>query len=489
MIQDLTPFRQADNNLTQHVEQPFLVIWLTILIALFSGGYPLSAMAVCTREVIPLGVNPATTVQTVNELRQALGEANRSGNRTIFLRPGTYQVDRAFEVKGDGITIRGQTALRSDVKLLGRGMDKGPSHIFAITGNGVTLADFTAGKVSNHVVQVHGERGVEDFRMHNVHLLDAREQLLKVSYNQAKPSQFATRGVVEWCRFEFTEGYTYQGYAGGISAIGTKDWVVRDSEFNGIRGPNNEATGPAILFWQGNGNALIERNIITNSDRGIQVGLGKQGNKGGGTVVNNMVSTVTDVGIGVENAKNVNIFHNTVRSMNYPNSIEYRFPGTSGTQIFNNLVDRRIKARDQGAGVVSGNLRYGGDTWFFANADEGDFRLVAGPENLVNSGIALTDVTSDIDCEPRPSGDLPDIGADEVHSGAVPGLLIESPGMVAAWSEDIQATLPSIKARIGSKWRAKKKTLLLVLIGMTETGLVFLFLFLWVRCRRRLKKH
>ena len=43
-------------------------------------------------------------------------------------------------------------------------MSRGPSHVFQVAADGFTLADVTAGWVSNHVIQIHGEKGVSNTR-------------------------------------------------------------------------------------------------------------------------------------------------------------------------------------------------------------------------------------------------------------------------------------------------------------------------------------
>jgi len=77
-----------------------------------------------------------------------------------------------------------------------------------------------------------------------------------------------------------------------------------------------------------------------------------------------MVSTDKDVGIGLENSSNTEVYNNTVYTPFYPNSIEYRFSRSQGIAIFNNLTNAIIISREGGAAVLQGNVTNAQANWF-----------------------------------------------------------------------------------------------------------------------------
>jgi hypothetical protein len=95
----------------------------------------------------------------------------------------------------------------------------------------------------------------------------------------------------------------------------------------------------------------------------------------------------------------------------YPNAIEYRFSGTTGVQIRNNLTDAPIVSRDGASATVNGNVTNAQNSWF-VNAAIGDLHLVAAATAAINTATPIG-VGSDYDGQLRPSGSAPDVGADE----------------------------------------------------------------------------
>jgi parallel beta-helix repeat protein len=118
-------------------------------------------------------------------------------------------------------------------------------------------------------------------------------------------------------------------------------------------------TEPAIHFWNGSTGLVIEGNKISNSERGIYIGMGTETLCSGCTIRNNTVETVRDVSIGVENAPDTIIENNVCRTKNdYPNSIEYRWAKTTGVKITKNKTTGEIAARDGAtASTVSKNTK------------------------------------------------------------------------------------------------------------------------------------
>ncbi len=371
------------------------------------------AQCECPQLPDPQGV--IDTVSTVGELQAALQQANQdSGNHTILLEDGTYELFNNLLYIGQNmsnLTIRSLSGDRDAVIVKGPGMDGNISHVFNVAAKNFTAADLTIGWVANHAIQIHAESDADFPLIQNVKFVDVREQMLKVSGSVS--SDFSDGGVVQCCEFEFTDGVGFQYYTGGIDAHRAKDWVVRNNIFRHIRSPENMLSEHAIHFWSWSENTLVENNLIINCDRGIGFGLGSSGHNGG-TIRNNWVHTSRDVGIGLESAPDVKIYHNTVFTENYFNSIEYRFTETVNTHIANNLTNKSVASRDGGTGTIESNFLFA-DASIFVDAEIFDYHLTDAHLAIANEGVLLAEAALDYDCHERLDG-LPDIGADEFDS-------------------------------------------------------------------------
>jgi hypothetical protein len=282
------------------------------------------------------------------------------------------------------------------------------SHVFNVPASGFTLADVTVGWVANHAVQIHSS--ADDARIHNVGFVDTGEQMMKVSFVEGDPES-AERGEVSCSLFEYTAGVGPQYYIGGIDAHQAHDWVVRDNTFRGIRSPEADLAEHAIHFWSLSRNTVVERNVISDCDRGIGLGLGDRGHVGG-IVRNNLVRTTRDVGIGLESADGARVLHNSIVADNYPNAVEYRFGGTTGVEIANNLTIGAIAGRDGASGSEAGNVS-GAERDWFVDVGTGNLRLASPVSAVVDQAVAIDGVDDDVDCQARPRGSAADVGADE----------------------------------------------------------------------------
>ncbi|MEO1257568.1 MAG: T9SS type A sorting domain-containing protein [Bacteroidota bacterium] len=373
----------------------------------------LNAQCECPPLPDPTGI--IDTVSSVGELQSALQAANQNGGHyTILLEDGTYELANNLlyiNQSMDHLTIRSLSGDREAVIIKGQGMGGNVGYIFNMAADHFTVADMTIGWVGNHAIQVHAEHDADFPLIQNVKFVNVREQMLKVSGSAS--SDFSDGGVVQCCEFVFPDGVAYQYYTGGIDAHRAKDWEVRFNTFRHIRSPDNSLAEHAIHFWSNSENTLVENNVIIDCDRGIGFGLGNSGHVGG-TVRNNFVHTSRDVGIGLENASDVNIYHNTVVTDNYFNSIEYRFAGTVNAHIANNLTNEAVASRNGGTGTVEFNYLFLNDA-IFVNANNYDYHLIAENPSITNAGTMLAHTGVDIDCHDRMDG-LPDIGADEFNS-------------------------------------------------------------------------
>lgn len=210
---------------------------------------------------------------------------------------------------------------------------------------------------------------------------------------------------------------------------------MRANEFRNIYCGGNDAAEHAIHFWVGSRDTLVENNLIADCARGIGFGLGQTGNgfgrdyddqpcptatgyvgHYGGVIRNNVVwgdVADFDTGIGLEQACDSRVWHNTVvataAAKSYFSSIDYRWENTVA-DIRNNYT-RSITLRDGAVGTSKANVETT-SLDAFANPDGLDFHLVVQATDAIDQGIVVDDSGLDIDGQPHDVG-APDIGADE----------------------------------------------------------------------------
>ncbi|MBN2430809.1 MAG: right-handed parallel beta-helix repeat-containing protein [Acidobacteria bacterium] len=425
---------------------PHCPVFVPVLWILFAGlQWTGTSMAVwetgCVRTPLPAPSGTVVTVVDVGELWDAVGQANSTGHLTILLADGIYELDDMIGIWGDHVAFRGRSGDRDAVILHGQGMTGSVSHIFNVAGSHFTVADMTIGWVANHAVQL--QCGDPDSPLiHNVRFVDTGEQMLKVPW--CADGSCADNGVVEWCLFEYTAGIGPQYYIGGVDIHQAGGWIIRHCVFKHIRSPESALAEHAVHIWNGAGGSQVVGNMITDCDRGIGFGLGSQGHTGG-AIHNNMVHTTRDVGIGLESAPDATVYHNTLYTENYFNSVEYRFGATTGVDIANNLCNAAIAGRDGGTATVRSNRQDAVPAWF-RDAPAGDLHLAYPVTEVVDQAIFLAGLTTDLDCQSRPAGAAADLGADEFGAYARPGDL-DADGALTAVDLEIlhhylQAHLP-----------------------------------------------
>jgi hypothetical protein len=371
----------------------------------------------------------AIVVSNVSQLETAVSNANSGGDKEIILQDGTYNLSDMLAIWEDGITVRSQSGNRDSVIIRGQGMTGGVTHIFNVAGSNFTVRGMTIGWVSNHAIQIWGNNNSSNNVISNLRIVDTYEQMVKVSYDSSS-SNSSENGIMENCLLEYTAGVGPQWYIGGIDAHQAKNWIIRNNVFKHISSPGGDVAEHAIHFWSNSEDTLVENNLIIDCDRGIGFGLGDRGHIRG-IIRNNMIyhsSTdygFADVGIGLENASNAQVYNNTIYMANsYPNAIEYRFPGTSGGTIANNLCNKAITSRNGGSATLANNLTNASSDWF-SNIASGDLHLGYEVSQVVDQGSAVSGLTSDFDGDSRPQGAGIDIGADEYTTNGGGGLITE----------------------------------------------------------------
>jgi hypothetical protein len=365
-------------------------------------------------------------VATVSQLQNAV--AALSSNTTVLIAPGTYRLTQPLRIRNgvSNVALRGATGNRDDVVLLGSGMRTSGAVDICVTGEDATdilIANLSIGEVFYHPIQVKGELGCDRVRLYNLRLFDAGEQFVKGTVDFAAPNG-VDNGIVEYCLIEYTTVGPDDGYTNGVDILDGANWVIRYNLFRNIRGSAAAPlTGPAVLMWGGSSNTICESNTFIDCERAIAFGLGPQApfahSHQGGIIRNNFIYRASastahpDAGISVWDSPATEVLHNTViQNGSYPNAIEYRFPGTTGVVIANNLTDGAIAQRDGASGTLAGNLTNATPA-FFVDPSIGDLHLAATAGAAIDQGVNIADCPLDWDGQTRPVGSARDVGADE----------------------------------------------------------------------------
>ena len=390
---------------------PTAVLFLSTFVlaeALF-GASPQSPLPLIGRVV---------QVSTEAQLQTAIRQL--ASNTTIVLAAGTYHLTRTLWINGNfvNVGIRGATDDRDAVVLTGNGMTRADNSVpFGIwTGgqvDGVTIANLTIRDVPSHAIIFNA--GTQKPHVFNVHLIDAGQQFIKS--NPDDRGGGVNGGVVEYSLIEYTT-MAKDDYTNGVDVHTGAHWIIRRNLFRNIVAAKGLA-GPAVLIWNHSTGTITEGNQFLNCARGVSYGLQDvQGfDHAGGIIRNNYffrsANQPGDAAILVADSPDTQVVNNTVFvSGTYGTPIEYRFAGTTGTLVANNITDGSIAARNGASATRRTNIE-GADPRLFVNALAGDLHLAATAAAAIDRGSAITDVTDDWDGDPRPIGGGFDIGADE----------------------------------------------------------------------------
>ncbi len=391
---------------------------------------PAQAAANCPALTPPQGTT--VTVDTVPELQAAVG--NLVSGTTILIADGVYDLTNTLNIRDvTDVSIRSASGDRERVVLRGPGMSNAAygnvPHVMAVyDASDVLIADLTMRDAYYHLIQIHGEDDADGVHLYNLHLIDAGEQFVKGS-TAGPPGPYADNGIVECSQFEYTDR-ARSDYTNAVDVLAGSGWIIRDNTFLRIRAPQGQLAGPAILMWRNSLDTIVERNLFIECDRAIALGLSApDGNSRdgettydhqGGVIRNNMIyrEGAGDIGITVNYARDVEIYHNTViQNGTFPwGTIEYRFSSTTAT-IANNLTDGPIWQRNGAGAVVTGNVVSAQPGWFVA-AGAGDLHLTAGATGAIDAAPGTALVGDDFDGHYRPIGSAADVGADEFGSSS-----------------------------------------------------------------------
>jgi hypothetical protein len=411
-----------------------------------------SLLAVCAGAVVltPGAAVAGTTwnVSDFDDLRNAANNA-ASGDEIVIAK-GDYLVTSALYVTTPNLTFRGATGDRDDVTLHGKGMndDSGVFEGFYAAADGIQLRDLTIRDFWHHGIHICGDGYADDVVISNVKTINCGERHVKGSAY----SGISNNVLIENLWMEQTEAYLPRlehpiddyNYIGGIDAMHTNGWTVRDCTAVNIRG----ATGggrAAFFLWNGVSDLLLERNTIIRCGHGISIGnphgpIGSHvdpWHAEGGTIRNNFIlrrdESIDNWAMELDNTKDFKVYNNTIYSedVTYFRTLQiYDEAGeglTTNLDLQNNILRGRVHDVSTGdwssaAVAAMGNLvDTSGATvlpsWF-VDAAGGDFHLTELAAAAIDGGAVLADVPTDFDVHSRPYAAGVDFGADE---WAIPG--------------------------------------------------------------------
>ncbi len=382
-------------------------------------------------------------VSTFGELRGAALGATPGDE--ILIAPGSYHVTSPLYVTTRDLVFRGVSGNRDDVVLYGNGMNvnSGVLEGFWTAANGIELYNLTIKDFWHHGVHVSNDQAsgdlADDVVISNVKIQNCGERYIKGSGNGT-----SSNVLVENVHFLQTEAYLPRpdhsvdeyNYIGGIDAMHTSNWIIRDNRFEGIMGAANGGRG-AIFLWVGATNPTIERNVIVGCAEGIDLGNGYNPTGTwhvvGGVVRNNFIGWGGGDNRAVQlgYTKDVKFYNNTIYTdTNYHRAVHIYDSATIPTTnlvLENNLIRGTIADSSTGAITLTNNIIGSAvDPAWFVDPLASDLHLTALATAAIDQATTLADVTDDYDAHARPVGDFPDIGADEY--GSSPGPQLPTPG-------------------------------------------------------------
>jgi hypothetical protein len=422
--------------------KPFLLLILSFFAnAVSSGRQP---------QQLPIPESGIIEVSPGDDLRAILLAA--PGGSTILLNSGVYRITQPLFMNTDSLTIMSKARHRDSVVLDGNlgGLPLNPSEfvhtVVLMRASYTTLAHLTISHAKHHGIHSYppssAEENIRGVKIYDVRVHDCGEQLIKVNSNgNSSNLRWVDDGRVEFSLIEFTNNSVMRNmghyfYTGGVDVHGGYNWIISNNVFKNIE---RDATlmEHAVHFWSKSRGTLVENNLFVNVYRGIGFGMKttENGNlerhydDGEGTspyfdhidgiIRNNLLYNEAGVhletGIELMNVKNVQVYNNTIFSVDRPyNSMEYRWPNTT-VIAKNNLLSYNIRPRDNATADTIANIQNAG-AGMFVNPEELNFRLGPTAINAIGTGVRLPDSLFGVDMGGKVQGEIVDVGAYQ-HSG------------------------------------------------------------------------
>jgi len=405
------------------------------------------AASVCAPLPVPTGNVITVGVDQVNDLSTIVSNA-RAGD-TILLEDGHYQLNGAYLwFASNNVTLRSKSGNADAVILDGAYVS---TELITVAASDVTIAEISLIKAYTHAIHVTSSDAGDTLntRIYRVNIVDPRQQAIKINpHNSA--GFYPDNGVISCSTMQLTDkGRPHVDpvsggcYTGGIDAHQAANWIIKDNLIEGFWCPSG-LSEHAIHLWRGSRDTLVERNTLLNNARGIGFGLANSGTARqfddaacpeangayvdhyNGIIRNNViVANETqlfnsmggfDCGVCLWSACKAKVLHNTiVATDNNFSSVEWRFSGSQGIEISNNIVTHTLREREDSSATLQGNVTQA-ELSLFRDVALGDVHLVPTATAAIDQAVSLDEglITLDIDQQPRTG--VADIGADEFIS-------------------------------------------------------------------------
>lgn len=378
---------------------------------------------------LPKPAGEVIRVATVEQLFAAADKVQPGG--TILVAEGRYRLPRFFELRTDGVTLRGESGNRDKVVLDGEGR---LGELVGITrAAGVTIADLTIQNATWNGFKINSDKGATRVTIHNCVIHNIWQRGIKgpaVPKDMREQQKLPADCRVQFCLFyndrpkRFTDDpadrpENFNGnYVGGIDVMYPKGWTISDNVFLGIQGRTREARG-AVFLWHDAQDCLVERNIVVDCDCGICLG---NSHRPPGIAIhctrcvvrNNFVVRCPENGILADYTRECKILHNTIHDPNPRLRRLIRLVhDNDGLVVSNNLLSGPAMRIESASPMTVENNRTKEMGGFFVSPADGDLHLKPGGLTAAGTVKRLADVSEDIDRSLRPAWTA--VGADQPH--------------------------------------------------------------------------
>ncbi len=331
----------------------------------------------------------------------------------------------------ENVIIRGATGNPDDVLFQGYafGMtcpSSGKVSPFIGFGSGaknITIADLSFAGFYQNGLKFNGGSGCENIIIHHVNGTNCGERHVKGTTGGF------TGGEVRYCKFVntavHTSPYSCAGssveetgdYVTAVDIMGLQDFSFHHNYFKDLKGGSSSHDGRgAIFLWHGCDNIRIENNIFLNNDRSLALGNWSASDYSvrGALVANNFI--VAGLGrntIEFIATENIKVYNNTIYGSDTSDIFFRHSP--SNIEIKNCIFAEQFEYNNASGFTpqTSNNVRSVQSSWF-VNTGTGDLHLSGYNPSIVDQGISLSEISTDIDNLAR-TGTL-DIGADEYNN-------------------------------------------------------------------------
>ncbi len=377
-----------------------------------------------------LNTDKIIRVSNVKELFDAVNNAEKG--TIILIADGFYQMPSYLEITTDNLTLMGESGHREKVIIDGSKSIHG--ELIGITRcSGVTIANLTIQNIKWNGFKLNTNTNVQNVTIYNCIIHNIWQRGVKaVLIPEGDRENIRPKNCkVQYCLFYNDRQKQYSddpadtdenfggNYIGGIDIMYATNWVISDNVFICIQGRTRSARG-AIFTWHESRNCIIERNIIIDCDTGIALGNSFKRpdtpvHCSGFIVRNNFVTRAPENGILADYTYDCKIVNNTIHDPeNRLGRLIRLVHDNDGLLVANNIISGpKIRNESKSKITFINNLEKE-LTGYFVDPEHGNLHLKGKIDDVAGKAMLLSEVTEDIDRNPRPKN--PSIGAHEINN-------------------------------------------------------------------------